>query len=87
VQVSEVIGEPSGGVEIEASFDEFNLDIRIRYAGAPLVIPERRPTPREIVGSEDGERLLAGYLLRRSADRINCKSSGAVSEIHLHYDH
>jgi NCS2 family nucleobase:cation symporter-2 len=87
VQVSEVIGEPSGGVEIEASFDEFNLDIRIRYAGAPLVIPERRPTPREIVASDEGERLLAGYLLRRSVDRISCKASGGISEIHLHYDH
>jgi NCS2 family nucleobase:cation symporter-2 len=87
VQVTEVIGEPSGGVEIEASFDEFNLDIRIRYAGAPLVIPERRPSPREIVASEDGERLLAGYLLRRSADRINCKASGHTAEVQLHYDH
>lgn len=87
VQVCEVIGEPSGGIEIEASFDEFNLDIRLRYAGAPLVMPERRPTLREIVASEDGERLLAGYLLRRSADRIDCKASGHTAEIQLHYDH
>ena len=67
--------------------DEFNLDIRVRYQGAPLVIPERRPTPREIVASEDGERLLAGYLLRRSADRITCKVSGGEAEVQLHYDH
>lgn len=75
-----------GGM-IEASFDEFNLDIRVRYKGAPLAIPERGPTPREIVASEDGERLLAGYLLRRSADRINCKASGGEAEVQLHYDH
>src|SRR5204863_9386494 len=88
VQVLEVVAddEPEGG-EVEASFDEFNLDVRIRYRGAPLIIPERKPTPREIIASEDGERLLAGYLLRRSADRVSCKASGSAVEVHLHYDH
>jgi hypothetical protein len=36
-------------VEVEASFDEFNLDVRLRYAGATLPIPEIKPTPREIM--------------------------------------
>jgi NCS2 family nucleobase:cation symporter-2 len=87
VQVVEVIGEQPGGVELDACFDEFNLDVRIRYAGPPLLIPEQRPTPREIVASEDGERLLAGYLLRRSADRITCRASAESVEVHLHYQH
>jgi xanthine permease XanP len=87
VQVLEVVGDPPGGVEVEASFDEFNLDVRIRYVGALLTIPERKPTPREIVASEDGERLLAGYLLRQSADRISARDSGGSVEMTLHYDH
>lgn len=87
VQVLEVLGKAPGGVEIEASFDEFNLDVRIRYAGVPLVIPETRPTPREIVASEDGEQLLAGFLLRRSADRVSSRASGKQTELQLHYDH
>jgi len=76
-----------GGVEVEASFDEFNLDVRIRYVGALLTIPERKPTPKEILASEDGERLLAGYLLRQSADRISARDSGGSVEMTLHYDH
>ena len=87
VQVLEVVGEPHGGVEVEASFDEFNLDVQIRYVGAPLNIPERKPTRREIVASEDGERLLAGYLLRQSADRISARATGESVELTLHYDH
>jgi xanthine permease XanP len=87
VQVLEVVGDIPEGTEIEASFDEFNLDVRIRYRGATLMIPERKPTPREIIASEEGERLLAGYLLRQSADRINCKVSGIMTEVQLHYDH
>jgi NCS2 family nucleobase:cation symporter-2 len=87
VQVLEVIGDPPGGIEVEASFDEFNLDVRTRYAGAPLAIPDRKPTPREIVTSEDGERLLAGYLLRKSADRIHVRETAGTVEMTLHYDH
>jgi NCS2 family nucleobase:cation symporter-2 len=87
VQVLEVLGDVPEGTEVEASFDEFNLDIRVRYRGAPLVIPERRPTPREIMAGDDGERLLGGYLLRRSADRISCKTSGGTAEVQLHYEH
>ena len=87
VQVLEVVGDVPECTEIEASFDEFNLDVRVRYKGAPLLIPERKPTPREIIASEDGEQLLAGYLLRQSADRINCNASGGMAEVQLHYDH
>jgi len=87
VQVLEVVGDPPDGVEVAASFDEFNLDVRIRYVGVPLTIPERRPTRQEVVASEDGERLLAGYLLRQSADRINARATGGAVEMTLHYDH
>ena len=54
VQVLEVIGDPPGGVEIEATFDEFNLDVRVRYKGDPLTIPEQRPSPREILLQRKG---------------------------------
>ncbi len=87
VQVLEVVSDVPEGTEIEASFDEFNLDVRVRYKGAPPAIPERKPTPREIIASEEGERLLAGYLLYQSADRISCKASGTMAEVQLHYDH
>jgi xanthine permease XanP len=87
VQLLEVVGGVPEGSQIEASFDEFNLDVRVRYKGAPLIIPERKPTPREIIASDEGERLLAGYLLRQSADRISCKASGHTTEVQLHYDH
>jgi NCS2 family nucleobase:cation symporter-2 len=86
-QVLEVIGNPPGGVALEASFDEFSLDLRMRYKGSPLVIPEKRPSPREILSSDEGERLFAGYLLRRSADRISSTSDGTGADVHLHYDH
>jgi NCS2 family nucleobase:cation symporter-2 len=85
VQVLEVIG--ADRAELEASFDEYNLDVRIRYAGAVLVIPDRPPDAQMLRESDEGERLLAGYLLRRSADRVSARGADGRAEIHLHYDH
>jgi NCS2 family nucleobase:cation symporter-2 len=87
VQLLELLGDSPGGVELEARFDEFNLDLRVRYTGAPLMFPERRPSAREIIASSEGESLLAGHLLRRSADRISSRALGERAEVHLHYDH
>jgi xanthine permease XanP len=87
VQLLEMLGEVPGGIEVEARFDEFNLDLRVRYTGAPLEFPERRPSAREIMASAEGERLLAGHLLRRSADRISSRAASERVEVHLHYDH
>jgi xanthine permease XanP len=77
----------SGPIEVSASFDEFNLDVRASYEGQPLEFPERRPSNREIVESEDGARLLAGFMLRRCADKLRSQSQDGRTSVFLHYDH
>lgn len=79
--------DPRGPLEIAVSFDEFNLDVRVSYAGAPLELPERRPTNEEIMESEEGQRRLAGFLLRRYADRVAATHKGGRSTILFHFDH
>ena len=76
-----------GAIEISASFDEFNLDVRATYHGAPLEFPEERPSNEEIVTREDGARRLAGFMLRRCADRLQSQSTGDRATVFLHYDH
>jgi NCS2 family nucleobase:cation symporter-2 len=78
---------PQGPIEIAASFDEFSLDIRISYPGAPLILPDRRPTSEEIIASPDGERALAGFLLRRLADRVSASHNAGRSTLLFHFDH
>jgi NCS2 family nucleobase:cation symporter-2 len=79
--------EPQGPLEIDASFDEFSLDLRVSYVGAPLELPERRPTNEEIMGSDEGQRRLAGFMLRRYADRVQSTHRGGRSTILFHFDH
>ena len=80
-------GVANGPLEAEASFDEFNLDVRVSYDGLPLELPERRPSNEEIIASEEGERKLAGFMLRRLADRVSVTRKGGRSTIHFHFDH
>ena len=79
--------EPRGSLEIEASFDEFNLDVRVSYVGPPLELPEKRPSNEEIMESEEGQRRLAGFMLRRYADRVSSTHKGGRSTILFHFDH
>jgi len=79
--------EPQGPVEVAASFDEFNLDLRVSYVGPPLELPEKRPTNEEIMESEDGQLKLAGFMLRRQADRVRASHNAGRSTVLFHFDH
>jgi len=79
--------KPEGPLEIAASFDEFNLDIMVTYAGAPLELPETRPTNEEIMASEEGQRKLAGFMVRRSADWVQSSYKNGRSTVLFHFDH
>jgi xanthine permease XanP len=79
--------DPQGPLEIEATFDEFNLNLRVSYVGPPLELPENRPSNEEIMASEEGQRRLAGFMLRRYADRVQATHRAGRSTIHFHFDH
>ena len=79
--------EPQGPVEVAATFDEFNLDLRVSYVGPPLELPDKRPTNEEIMESEEGQRRLAGFMLRRHADRVAATHKAGRSTILFHFDH
>jgi xanthine permease XanP len=76
-----------GPVTVEASFDEFNLDVQVEYQGQTPPLPDRRPSNEEIMESEEGARLLAGYMLRRNADRVRADMHDGLARVHFHFDH
>jgi xanthine permease XanP len=79
--------EPRGAVTLSGSFDEFNLAVEARYDGRRLELPERRPSDAEIRESEDGARLLAGFLLRHNADRATAiqRGNGCIARFQFHH--
>ena len=76
-----------GMLDIKASFDEFNLDVRIVYRGDAPPLPDRRPSNEEITQSEQGARMLAGFMLRRNADRVRTDTQNGTARVHFHFDH
>ncbi len=80
-------GVASGPLVVEAAFDEFNLDLRVSYDGVQLELPEARPSLEEILASDEGERRLAGFMLRRSADRVTSRCVDNRATVSFHFDH
>ncbi len=76
-----------GPVEVEASFDEFNLDVRLSWAGDELELPDKRPSEEEIRETEEGLLLLAGYLIQRNADRVRAARKGDRAVLEFHFQH
>jgi NCS2 family nucleobase:cation symporter-2 len=76
-----------GPVSVEASFDEFNLDIRLSWQGDDFVLPEGRPTDEEIRETDEGLRLLAGFLIQRNADRVRASRKGDRAVLEFHFQH
>jgi NCS2 family nucleobase:cation symporter-2 len=90
IQLVEVIAEEfwtKGPLEIEASFDEFNLDVRVNYSGEAPALPERRPSNEQIRENADGAKLLAGFMLRRNADRVRSEQRDDIARVHFHFAH
>jgi NCS2 family nucleobase:cation symporter-2 len=89
-QLVEVIAEncePRGPIVLSGSFDEFDLVVEARYVGHPLELPAQRPSDAEIRESEDGARLLAGFLLRRNADRTTATRRGESNVVRFQFHH
>ncbi len=89
IQLIEAIGETcwkTGTMVVRASFDEYRIEIDVTYPGERLEFPEQRPSIDQIV-DEDGARLLAGFILRQNADRIQSVLKDGKCTVHFHYDH
>jgi xanthine permease XanP len=89
-QLTEAVIEscnPRGPLAIEATFDEYSLDVHVDYRGDLLEFPETRPSEREVREDEDGARRLAGFMLRRNADRATSSLRDGRAVVRLHFDH
>jgi len=76
-----------GPLEVTASFDDFNVDLRITYRGSVLEFPTVRPSNEEILAVASGEARLAGYMLRRMADRVSATGRDGRCTVVMHFDH
>jgi NCS2 family nucleobase:cation symporter-2 len=74
-------------VVLTARFDEYNLDVRIRYEGKPMDFPAERPDKTELRQDPGAVARLAGYLVRQYADKLTVTQEGKSCVIDLHFNH
>jgi NCS2 family nucleobase:cation symporter-2 len=79
--------EQAETLNITASYDEYNVDILLAYAGRVPALSAEKPSPERILDDENGAALLAGYMIQRLADRATTKQNGSNAELRLHFDH
>jgi xanthine permease XanP len=79
--------DPSGPIRLDISYDEFVIDVVVIYDGAPLEFPAQPPTHEEIMETDVGHQRLAGFLIRRYADRMAATERHGQTVVRLHFDH
>jgi NCS2 family nucleobase:cation symporter-2 len=81
------LGLVNGKARAEVSFDEFNLDVDIRYDGQLMEFPSRRPTEDALLADEKAFIGLSGFLIRQYADRVKAEMANGRCRIQMHFDH
>jgi xanthine permease XanP len=78
-------GHVTAPIKLTVSYDEFDIDAALVYAGIGLEMPDRPPSKEEILESEDGARRLSGFMIKRLADKVQVVSGGGQAVIKLHF--
>ena len=81
------LGLVNGKIQAEVSFDEFNLDLDIRYDGQLMEFPSRRPTEDALLADEKAIIGLSGFLIRQYADRVRSEVVNGRCRVQFHFDH
>jgi xanthine permease XanP len=81
------LGLVNGKAQVEVSFDEFNLDMDVRYDGELMEFPSRRPTEDALLADDGAVTSLSGFLIRQYADRVKAEIANGRCRIQMHFDH
>jgi len=80
--------EPSiSRIDAEVSFDEFSLDIDMRYDGELMEFPSARPADADLLEDERAVARLAGFLIRNYVDRVKSDRINGRSRVQFHLEH
>jgi NCS2 family nucleobase:cation symporter-2 len=76
-----------GSILVDASFEEFNLNVDVSYQGELLEISKNRPTELELLEDDAAFIRLSGFLLTKYADQISSERKNERCHIHFNFQH
>jgi NCS2 family nucleobase:cation symporter-2 len=87
METAAVLTLAQGVVHMHASFDEFRLDVRIKWQGKPINLTSQRPNV-DFETMDDRVFIdLSGYLIRTYASSFEVSQNQEEQELLLHFDH
>jgi NCS2 family nucleobase:cation symporter-2 len=87
VEAARALDLSAGKIDAEVSFDEFNLDVDMRYDGEPMEFSRQRPTAEDLLEDERAVAKLAGFLIRNYVDRVKSDRINSRSRVQFHLEH
>ena len=81
------LGLAKGVVKVDASFEEFNLDIDMYYEGTLMEFPNIKPTEAELLEDETAFIKLSGFLIKRHVDWLKADRNNITCHVQFHFDH
>lgn len=72
---------------VEVFFDELKLEMYMRYSGGELHFPEKCPDPEQLFDHDNGQQLLAAYLVGKHADKVVSHNRNDEQTLKLIFNH
>ena len=82
-----LLGLAKSEITVDTSFDEFNLDVDIRYTGARMEFTTERPPEVELLRDTRTTAKLAGFMIMHYVDRLKSEVKGDRCRIQFHFEH
>lgn len=74
-------------IEVDVSFDEFNLNVEIQYEGELLDLPSTRPNVEDLLSDETSVSKFSGFMVKMYADSVKLERKDGTCLVRLHFDH
>ena len=81
------LGLTKGKIKADVSFDEFNLDIDLRYEGMLMEFPTMRPTETDLLRDEKATVKLSGFIITHYVDTVKSDLKDGLCRVLFHFDH
>lgn len=74
----------SGPVQVEALFDEYNLNIHVTYEGKAMEFPKSAPTEDELMSDPSSVSRMSGFIIQLFSEKVTSTANGDRCTVSIH---
>ena len=74
-------------VQVEALFDEFNLNMHVTYKGKPIDFPRNPPSEKEMMNDKTALVKMSGFMIQFMADNVTVRKNSDFYKVDIHVMH